>query len=183
MSDGPKDPTPEYLLEDTPAFTIIQGGKGGRDGAGGTQPPPAGKKLTAKQERYADNIIKGMTQSAAYREAYDAENMSNKAIWNEASWLAGHPGVAMRVKAGKRRVQESAVHTGLSLRLHVEERLFQLSQRADTDAACIRATELLGKLDTVQAFKERISTDQTDETPDEVRAALEAKLRSAFTGT
>lgn len=181
MSDSPDDPTPEYLQDDTPALTLIQGGKDVRVEAG--KPPPAGKKMTAKQERFADNLIKGMTQSGAYREAYDAENMSDKAVWNEASLLAGHPGVAVRVKAGRQHVEGNAVRTGLSLRLHVEQNLFALSEKADTDAARIRATELLGKLDTVQAFKERISTDQTEQTPDEVRTALESKLKAVFSDT
>lgn len=183
MTDGPDDDTPGYLLpDDTPALTLIVGGKDGGEG-GAAEPAPAGKKLTAKQARFADNVVKGMNQSDAYREAYDAENMTDKTIWEKASWLASQDKVRARIERGKARIEGAALHTGLSLRLHVERRLFDLSKAADTDAACIRATELLGKLTSVQAFKDVIGIEEENVSPDEVRATLEERIRSAFSDT
>ena len=54
-------------------------------------------KLTAKQEAFTAGIAAGLTQSDAYREAYDAENMTPKQIWEESSKLAADPKVSQRL--------------------------------------------------------------------------------------
>lgn len=53
--------------------------------------------LTAKQEAFAQNIVAGMNQADAYRSAYDADNMSDNAIYREASLLMSRPKVAQRI--------------------------------------------------------------------------------------
>lgn len=53
--------------------------------------------LTAKQEAFVQNIIKGMSQADAYRSAYDAKRMSDNAIYREASLLMSNPKVAQRL--------------------------------------------------------------------------------------
>ena len=117
--------------------------------------------------------MKGENQSDAYRLAYNAENMSAHAIWTEAGRLFRHPAVSRRITAGQAAQERQAVHTGASLRLHVERKLFELSTDAESDQAKLRALELLGKLDKVGAFTERVA--QVD---DALSAAeLEAELR------
>lgn len=55
-------------------------------------------KLTAKQERFAQLIADGKhNQSDAYRDAYDAEYMSDEAIWVAASQLVEHHKVKIRI--------------------------------------------------------------------------------------
>jgi phage terminase small subunit len=54
--------------------------------------------LTAKQENFVQNIIEGMNQADAYRFAYSCENMSDNAIYREASLLMDNPKVAQRIK-------------------------------------------------------------------------------------
>lgn len=53
--------------------------------------------LTAKQEKFAQSVAEGMTQSAAYRAAYSTKNMSDGAIYTESSDLAAHPRVSLRI--------------------------------------------------------------------------------------
>ena len=53
--------------------------------------------LTAKQEQFAQNIVKGMSQADAYRYAYPNQNMSDKTIWECASKLLKNPKVSTRV--------------------------------------------------------------------------------------
>lgn len=43
--------------------------------------------LTAKQEKFVRNLIEGMTQREAYKNSYDAENMTDKTIDEEACKL------------------------------------------------------------------------------------------------
>lgn len=52
--------------------------------------------LTAKQEKFVQNLIKGMSQADAYRKAYSTKKMSDNAIYREASLLLKNPKVAKR---------------------------------------------------------------------------------------
>jgi len=112
----------------TAPLKIIDGGKS--------------EKLTGKQLAYVQAILKGANQSDAYREAYNAENMSAQAIWTEAGRLFRHPEVSRRITAGRAAQERQAVHTGAALRLHVEKELFELTTTADSDQAKLRAIEL-----------------------------------------
>ena len=171
MTDGPDEDIPGYLLEDTPPLTVIEGGKSGDARVG---------KLTAKQLGFVNSILAGANQVTAYKENYSTGGMADKTCWEAASRLFANSKVSARIKAGQARQEQAAVHTGLSLRLHVERQLFDLSTKADSDAACIRATELLGKLEKVGAFVERTADVSDDRSPDEIRAELEARLKKAF---
>ena len=54
--------------------------------------------LTDKQENFARAVaLEGMTQADAYRSAYNTENMSDAVIYNEASALASHHEVSVRI--------------------------------------------------------------------------------------
>jgi phage terminase small subunit len=53
--------------------------------------------LTPKQEVFVQGIIKGLSQADAYREAYNADKMSDNAIYREASLLVANPKVAQRL--------------------------------------------------------------------------------------
>lgn len=54
--------------------------------------------LTAKQEKFVRNLIQGMSQREAYKNSYDAENMSDKVIDNEASKLFNSREISVRYK-------------------------------------------------------------------------------------
>lgn len=54
--------------------------------------------LTAKQEKFVQNIVSGMSQIDAYKDAYSAGQMSDNAISREASLLMKNPKVAQRHK-------------------------------------------------------------------------------------
>ena len=54
--------------------------------------------LTPKQELFVQKIIEGMSQADAYRSAYSCKNMSDNAIYVNASKLAADAKVALRLK-------------------------------------------------------------------------------------
>lgn len=54
--------------------------------------------LTDKQERFCQNIIEGMSQADAYRQAYPNNNMADKTIQENACRLAKKPAVKARIK-------------------------------------------------------------------------------------
>jgi len=135
--------------------------------------------LTSKQESFATHVANGETLAASYRAAYDAESMSPAAIHNEASKLMDHPGIAMRVNALLRQRQAAESHDAGRIRRHVIERLHLESINEDSPpAARVRALELLGKLDVVGAFRERVATEQAEAAPADLAATLEAKLKA-----
>lgn len=53
--------------------------------------------LTPKQEKFCQGIVKGLSQADAYRDAYNCENMSDDAIYREASLLMNSPKISQRV--------------------------------------------------------------------------------------
>lgn len=53
--------------------------------------------LTAKQEQFVQNIIQGMSQADAYRNAYPNTKMSDKTVWETASRLMTNPKVVTRL--------------------------------------------------------------------------------------
>ncbi len=54
--------------------------------------------LTAKQEKFTVGVAAGLTQSDAYRMAYNASGMQPKQVWEEASKLRRKPKVAQRIE-------------------------------------------------------------------------------------
>lgn len=54
--------------------------------------------LTAKQEQFVKNIIDGMSQADAYRNAYDTSRMADKTIHEKASRLMADGKVKARLK-------------------------------------------------------------------------------------
>ena len=54
--------------------------------------------LTQKQEEFVKGIIEGKSQAEAYRSAYSAKNMSDNAIYREASLLMSTPKIAQRIE-------------------------------------------------------------------------------------
>jgi len=73
------------------------------------------KGLTAKQEKFVQELIKGKSQREAYKAAYNAKNMSENSIDVEASKLLKNPKVAQRFEELRskviKRTEEKAIIT------------------------------------------------------------------------
>ena len=112
-------------------------------------------KLTHKQKEFAKGVAKGLTQSDAYRQAYDTEGKSS--IVNcEASKLANNPKIAQLIEAYSQANHAKEYHSPLRLRELV---IHQLTMHALSEevppAQRIKSLELLGKLTEVGAFTDR----------------------------
>ena len=79
-----------------PRLTVVSGGKdkGKKTGKAAT---PTG--LTEKQEAFAQRLSEGLTNSEAYRMAYDTSTMQPGTVHSEASKLAAHPKVSARLNS------------------------------------------------------------------------------------
>lgn len=131
--------------------------------------------LTDKQEAFARGVLKYPSLADAYRNAFDAGNMSVASIYSEASRLMDHPNVAARVRGlMEDRDRRKDGIDAKRIRQHVYDRLMVESVDDDSPpAARIRALELLGKIDVVAMFKE--PKGDVPDTPEDV-AGLQAKL-------
>lgn len=67
--------------------------------------------LTQKQEEFVKNIIDGKSQAEAYRNAYSAKNMSDNAIYREASLLMSNPKIAQRIKELRDQMAKPTIMT------------------------------------------------------------------------
>ena len=67
--------------------------------------------LTPKQEKFVRNLIQGMSQREAYKNSYDAENMSDKVIDNEASKLFNSHEISIRYKELQDRLEDATIMT------------------------------------------------------------------------
>ncbi len=67
--------------------------------------------LTQKQELFALNLFRGMSQREAYIQAGYSPRMSPAAIDVEASRLADNPNVSLRVAERRRKAEDDAIST------------------------------------------------------------------------
>lgn len=65
--------------------------------------------LTAKQEKFVQNIVSGMSQRQAYKDAYDAKNMKDETIDNEAYKLFKSHDIATRYNELIEELQDKAI--------------------------------------------------------------------------
>ena len=81
--------------DNKPSLKLISGGKDRTKKRTGTKGSPG--PLTEKQGRFAQCLAEGMTNSEAYRLAYQAEGMAASTVHTEACKQAQHPKVSQRV--------------------------------------------------------------------------------------
>jgi phage terminase small subunit len=183
--DTPTDDTIQNQ-PDTPHLTVIDGGAGAAGDGDEPQPKPNAKakrrKLTAKQERFLAEMIRGATQADAYRAAYNAKGMKPSAIYTEAGRVMANPEVSRRLHAHQDSVERSAASSALSRRRFVLEGLERESTEAASDSARVAALIALGKTSGVDLFTDRVE-QVADQSPDEVRAALEQRLAALLGST
>ena len=178
MADGPVDDTPQTGEGDTdpPNGNVVQL----KEHRGGDT---TGGKLTGKQMAFADNVIKGMDQTAAYRAAgYSTENMADKTVWEAASRLFANSKVSARINASRRRLEEVELHTAISLRHLIENELLATIKEPDTEGGKLRALGLLGRSNRAAFFTDRVADVTQELTAEEVETELKAKLTKAFGG-
>jgi phage terminase small subunit len=67
--------------------------------------------LTGKQEKFVRNLIQGMSQREAYKNSYNAENMTDKSIDEEACRLFNDPKISSRYQELIERAATASVMT------------------------------------------------------------------------
>ena len=142
------------------------------------------KPLTAKQEAFAQAVAGGSKQSDAYRSAYNASQMSDKQVWEEASKLVAHPKVSQRVEELRAKLAAVTEKKELWNKEMSVKVLAQVALRSVKDGDRVRAIaeinkmhgwhaptqhEVTGSIETVPAY------DYSKLTDDVLKAILDAK--------
>ena len=84
--------------------------------------------LTAKQEEFCQNIIDGCTQTEAYRRAYNAENMLDKTMCEEASRMMNDRNISARIQHLRDNIAERLLFPRIE-RLEVLKCIAQSGER------------------------------------------------------
>ena len=103
--------------------------------------------LTPKREAFAIAQIETGCASAAYRRAFNAEKMSENAVWTEASRLMKDPKVTLRIEELKQRAMKRHDIT-LDKLSEMATRAYDMAMKPEVEApgAAIAAVMALGKL-------------------------------------
>ena len=99
--------------------------------------------LTANQEAFVQNIIKGMSQADAYRSAYPNQRMSDKTIWESASKLMANPKVTTRLTELRNELAKPSIMSAQE-RLEWLTQLIQSEEESTTDK--LRAADIMNKM-------------------------------------
>lgn len=98
--------------------------------------------LTPKQEQFVKNIVlEQMNYTEAYRNAYNAENMSDKTISEKASRLKDQDKIRARIKELSAEIVSPKIMTVQQR----AERLTEFAQDEDRNVA-MKAIDLLNKM-------------------------------------
>ena len=102
-------------------------------------------KLTSKQELFAQSVSTGMSQSNAYREAYNTNNMEPETVHNEAYKLMQNPEISTRIDELR---EERSKENGVTVQTVTEDLLgvIKNANKNNQHAAAISGLTLLAKL-------------------------------------
>ncbi len=160
-------------------LTLIEGSKGAKTKS---------KTLTGKQLCFVDQIVSGQSQTEAYKHCYNTSRMSGPTIHSRAYDLR-HNGadgeIAVRIEAELARLRDQK-RLSHSVRYDtVCERLLEETNpdlRDDsTQAGRVAALRALGSIsmtDGPSMFVERVSTEGSERSSEDVLAELRLKLAS-----
>lgn len=136
--------------------------------------------LTAKQEKFCQAIVSGMSQADAYRHAYDASRTSPQVVQNKGSLLMKKDEVRVRVESLRAPVV-AKVQYGLEQAMEEAHRALKVAEGKENGGAMVAAVQLRAKLNGLLVERKEIRTGLLDDLPyDEtakVVAALEAIQR------
>ena len=119
---------------------------------------------------FCRHVVTGVSQSEAYRLAYDAGGMQPATVHREASRLMANPRVATRITALQYEIDSKVVSDQIADKTEVLETLTRIL-RGDQEATNLqlRAGELLGKY---HGVFEQMSPKPVERSPEEIMTEL-----------
>ena len=113
--------------------------------------------LTPKQEKYVQNLIKGMSQREAYKNSYDAKNMKDETIDSKACELLKKDKIKERYEELQEKADNEAIMSAIERKKwltdvitgEIKEKIFLDGVQAERDAYLsdkMKAMEILNKM-------------------------------------
>lgn len=99
--------------------------------------------LTAKQERFCQAIIEGMTQADAYRTAYNAKKMTDKTVQEAASRLMSDSKISARVEELRERLTSARIMSAKERLEWLTDVINNSDERTDNR---LKAIDLMNKM-------------------------------------
>ncbi len=134
--------------------------------------------LSARMESWCRcRVIHGMTQLQAYRAAYPAAKMSDKAAATEGARLQQHPLVIRRIKELNAQLVDVDLHDRVETDRFVLDGLKRLALNGDNSSAQIAAYRLIGNLSHARMFDAPVVGQAPDtRSADAIRRALQQRV-------
>ena len=116
--------------------------------------------LTAKQEKFVQNLLEGMNQADAYRSAYDASRMSDKTVHEKASLLAGQDKVRARLAELRDKLANEKIMSAQKRMEWLTEVVHDVHEKTENR---LKALDTLNKMDGqyVQRVEAEVQTETT----------------------
>ena len=99
--------------------------------------------LTAKQEKFVQSLIQGMSQADAYRSAYATKNMSDKTIYEAASRLVADSKVSARLSELREQMTKETI---MSAQKRLEWLTEAIGNKDISVSDKLRAIDLMNKM-------------------------------------
>ena len=100
--------------------------------------------LTEQQEKYCVNIVSGMSQTAAYKDAYDAKDMKIESIYVEASKLMDNPKFTLRIEVLSKEARSDRIINTIQKKELLTQWIYDDSKKEDSR---LKAMDILNKMD------------------------------------
>ena len=152
---------------------------------GGKEAKTKSRALTGKQLCFVDQIVSGQSQTEAYKHCYNTSRMSGPTINNRAYELRHDGEITGRIETELARLREKkrlshAVRYDTVCQKLLEETNPDL--RSDSTqsgrVAALRALGSIAMTDGPSMFVERVSTENSERSSEDVLAELRLKLAS-----
>jgi len=133
------------------------------------------ERLTANQQVFVQNILNGMSNIDAYRDAYDTRTDNDATVSVNANRLLKSKKISALLGSLTETFKDKVIRDAVDTRRFVMEQLYGHASEAKSEGTKLKALELMGRAvgmftDKVEQKVEQISTEQ-----------LKAELKSHLT--
>ena len=131
--------------------------------------------MTPKQEKFCHGIVAGMSQSDAYRAAYDAEKMKPETVQRKACELMKDSKITARIAALRTPVVQRLQY-GLEQAMREAEEAFAVARARENGGAMVAAVQLRARLNGLLVEKREIRTGPLDDASTEMLLEMRRQL-------
>lgn len=134
---------------------------------------------TYREAQMAKLLADGWDVTDAYRRAYTTKRRN---VHREAHDIGKRIQVCQYVTALRAQKNGVDLHDGQVARDFIAKQLHDMAMNSDRDSDKLRALELMGKLDYVGAYRERVDSTVTQRTEQEIIIELKQRLTTYKAG-